>query len=53
MYKDSLEEIYAKYRAYAIWPKIWFKLNERIVIIEELQLDESQYGDNKKSSLIN
>ena len=52
IYKDSLEDIYAKYRAYAIWPKIRFKLDEKIVIIEELQLDELNYSNNKKSPLI-
>ena len=52
IYKDSLENIYAKYRAYTIWPKIRFKLNEKIVIIEELQLDETKYSDNKNSPLI-
>ena len=52
VYNDKLEDIYAKYRAYAIWPKIWFKLNEKTVIIEELQLDESKYNDNKDKPLI-
>jgi methionyl-tRNA formyltransferase len=52
VYKDSLEDIYAKYRAYAIWPKIWFKLNEKVVIIEELQLNESKYNENKDKPLI-
>ena len=53
VYNDILDNIYAKYRAYAIWPKIWFKLNEKIVIIEELQLDESKYNENKDKPLIN
>ena len=52
IYEDKLEDIYAKHRAYAIWPKIRFKLNEKIVIIEELQLDESKYNKNKNSPLI-
>ncbi len=52
IYTDNLEDIYAKYRAYAIWPKIWFKLNEKTIIIEELKLDENKYNENKKSSLI-
>jgi methionyl-tRNA formyltransferase len=47
-----LEDIYAKYRAYAIWPKIRFKLNEKIVIIEELKLDENKYDENKNLPLI-
>ena len=52
VYEDSLEDIYAKYRAYAIWPKIWFKLNEKVVIIEELKLDENKYNENKDKPLI-
>jgi methionyl-tRNA formyltransferase len=47
-----LEDIYAKYRAYAIRPKIWFKLNEKTVIIEELQLNENKYNQNKDKPLI-
>jgi len=52
VYNDKLEDIYAKYRAYAIWPKIWFKLNEKIVIIEKLELNETKYNENKDKSLI-
>jgi methionyl-tRNA formyltransferase len=52
VFKDNLEDIYAKYRAYAIWPKIWFKLSEKTVIIEELQLDEKKYNENKNEPLI-
>ena len=52
VYNDSLENIYAKYRAYAIWPKIWFKLKEKTIIIEELQLDENKYNENKNTHLI-
>jgi methionyl-tRNA formyltransferase len=47
-----LEDIYAKYRAYAIWPKIRFKLNEKTIIIEELELDEAKYNGNKDKPLI-
>jgi len=52
VYEDDLEDIYAKYRAYAIWPKIWFKLNDKVVIIEELKLDENKYNENKDKPLI-
>ena len=52
VYEDNLEDIYAKYRAYAIRPKIRFKLNDKVVIIEELQLDESKYDENKDKPLI-
>jgi len=51
-FKDSLEDVYAKYRAYAIWPKIRFKLNEKSVIIENLELDETLFEENKLSALI-
>ena len=51
-FKDSLEDIYAKYRAYAIWPKIRFKLNEKSVIIEELELDEKLYNEHKSEPII-
>ena len=52
IYNDNLEDIYAKYRAYAIRPKIRFKLNEKTVIIEELQIDELKYNENKHSPLV-
>ena len=52
IYEDKLEDIYAKYRAYTIWPKIRFKLNEKTVIIEELQIDKLKYDENKNSPLL-
>lgn len=51
-FEDSLEDIYAKYRAYSIRPKIRFKLNGKSVIIEELKLEENKYSDNKNKVLI-
>ena len=52
IYKDKLEDIYAKYRAYTIWPKIRLKLNEKFVIIEKLELDKNKFKENKNSPLI-
>ena len=51
-FEDSLDDIYAKYRAYAIWPKIRFKLNDKSVIIENLELDGTLFETNKPSTLI-
>ncbi len=50
----SLEEVYNKYRAYALWPKIFFFLwNEfgkhqgKRIVIEEMVLDEERFSDTK------
>ena len=57
--KDSIETIYNKYRAFSLWPKIYFMMNDKRVIIEELKLNEPLYNSNdevplfqKKSPLI-
>ena len=50
-YKDPLEDIYNKYRWYVLWPKIWFVLNDKKVVIEELILDEVKFNDLKDKSL--
>jgi len=49
--QDSLEEIYAKYRAFFLRPKIRFTRKEKKVIIEELKLDEATFETHKKSPL--
>ncbi len=51
-WKDSLEEIYNKYRGFYLWPKIYFIWKDKRVIIEELKLDEKIFGENKNKSLI-
>ena len=51
-WKDSLEDIYNKYRGFYLWPKIYFELNGKRVIIEELKLDEKIFEENKKNPLI-
>lgn len=43
---DSLETIYNKYRAYSLWPKIYFILHDKRVIIDDLQLSEPLYNSN-------
>lgn len=51
-WKDSIADIYAKYRAYAMWPKIYFVYKEKRVIIEVLQFDEKLFNAQKNKSLI-
>lgn len=51
-FKDSLDEIYSKYRAYVLRPKIRFELQGKIVIIEEIELNEPSRGENKHQPLI-
>jgi methionyl-tRNA formyltransferase len=47
-----LSEIYNKYRAFYLWPKIYFNLNSKRIIIEELKLDEKLFEENKNNVLI-
>jgi methionyl-tRNA formyltransferase len=49
--KDSLETIYNKYRAFSLWPKIYFILNEKRVIIDHLELNEPLYNSNDELPL--
>lgn len=51
-WKDSLENIYKKYRAYYLWPKIYFMFNWIRVIVEELRLHESIFEEQKNNPLI-
>lgn len=41
--RDEIIDIYSKYRAYAIWPKVWFMHKDKKVVIEKLVLDEVWY----------
>ncbi|MCX6825277.1 MAG: membrane protein insertion efficiency factor YidD [candidate division SR1 bacterium] len=50
---DTLETIYNKYRAFFLWPKIYFILNDKRVIIERLELNESTYNSNDELPLFN
>ena len=49
--RDSLASIYAKYRAYALRPKIWFTHQEKTVVIESLILDADLYAAGKDQPL--
>ncbi|MEI8009193.1 MAG: hypothetical protein WCI00_07685 [bacterium] len=46
---ESLETIYNKYRAFSLWPKIYFMINDKRVIIESLKLNESVYNSNEEA----
>ena len=48
---DSLAGIYAKYRAYALRPKIRFTHQEKTVVIESLTLDADLYAAGKDQPL--
>lgn len=48
---DTLETIYNKYRAFALWPKIYFMVNDKRVIIEHLELSEPLYNSNDEVPL--
>lgn len=50
-FEDSLEDIYAKYRAYFIRPKVRFKLNWKTIIVDELKLNENFYESSKNKPL--
>lgn len=43
IYTDSLENIYAQYKAYCLWPKIYFIHKEKRVLIEHMVLDQKTY----------
>lgn len=49
--KDPLAEVYAKYRAYFLRPKVWFPFNEKKVVLEELVLDEVLFSEAKDQPL--
>lgn len=51
-YKDTLESIYNKYRAFYLWPKIYFIHNDKRIIIEKLELDETSYNLEKNNPLL-
>lgn len=51
-YADALVEIYPKYRAFYLWPKVYFNFKGMRVIIEELQLNEKEYFLGKDLPLL-
>ncbi len=48
---DTIETIYNKYRAFYLRPKIYFMLDEKRIIIEELKLSEPLYNSNDEVPL--
>ena len=46
-YSDSIASVYQKYKAYILWPKIYFMHNNKRVIVEELVLDEELFATHK------
>lgn len=48
---DTIETIYNKYRAFYLRPKIYFMLDGKRVIIEELKLSEPLYNSNDEVPL--
>lgn len=64
-FKDTLDDIYSKYRAFYLRPKIYFHLPSSVilwkthqsssakrVIIEKITVDESKFEENKNKILI-
>lgn len=49
---DTLKATYAKYRAFALRPKLHFLLDGKRIIIEKLRLLEHAYADNAESPLL-
>jgi methionyl-tRNA formyltransferase len=49
--KNSLEDVYNKYRGFYLRPKIYFIWKDKRVIVEELKLDEKTFEENKKNPL--
>ncbi|MBO4203526.1 hypothetical protein J5893_01685 [bacterium] len=49
---DPLEEIYTKYRAFFLRPKLWCTQQGKRVVIEKLILDEKLFETHKKEPLI-
>jgi len=40
---DTLQDIYNKYRAFYLWPKVYFEHKGKRVIIEQIKIDENLY----------
>ena len=52
IYNDDIETVYQKYKAYILWPKIYFMHHDKRVIIEEMHLDETLYQKFKNAPLL-
>jgi methionyl-tRNA formyltransferase len=51
-YSDSIQAIYNKYRAYILWPKIYWMYGDKRVIVEHLILDEALFAAHRDIPLI-
>lgn len=51
-YIDSMQSIYQKYRAYALWPKIYFVHEGKRFVVESLTLDEILYNNHSNQPMI-
>ncbi len=49
---DDLDLIYKKYRWFFMWPKIYFVLNWKRVLIESMKLYEKTFAENRGKVLI-
>lgn len=49
---DSLEDIYAKYRAFVLRPKLWFIRWDKRVIVDTLVIDEIKFEIYKRDLLL-
>ncbi len=55
-FKDTLDSVWKKYKAYAMWPKIYTLFptknwDKKLIVIEELVLDETEFSESKHQSL--
>lgn len=48
---DTLDDIYAKYRAFYLRPKVYFIFKDKRVIIEKITIDETKFESEKTKSL--
>lgn len=51
-FTQNLDDIYDKYRAFFLRPKVYFMLHDKRVIIEKITVDESKFEENKNNPLI-
>lgn len=47
-----LSDIYAKYRAFYLWPKVYFVRNNKKFIVENLKLNKQKFWQHSKSPLV-
>ncbi|UFX82991.1 methionyl-tRNA formyltransferase [Candidatus Absconditicoccus praedator] len=55
IFTTPLEDIFNKYKAFFLWPKIWFEISNNLnkkIIIEEMKIDEEKFDLHKKKPLI-